>query len=284
MVRAPGIFRWRVEPPCVLFRRMIRLRSPLLLLSGLVLFVECHTGWAATISIQPVADTTLIQLASGNNLGGAGYFNAGTSGNGGYLNRALIRYDLSSIPAGSVITSVSITFDVIRQAQSGSQNSFFSLRRVFQSWGEGVQIAEDGNQLGMGAPAGPGEATWDSRFGGGAIWSQPGGAEGVDYSGTLSATALSAPTGEQMYFGPTPALMADVQTWVGQPELNFGWMLMTESEGIERTARMFASRESGFGPTLTIEFSPVPEPGVWAFAGLAALSMFVGLKRRRSLR
>ena len=260
---------------------MICLRSPFPFLLGVALFIACSAGQAEIISLQPVADTTLIQLASGNNLGGAAYFNAGTSGNGGYLNRALIRYDLSSIPAGSVITSVSLTFDVIRQAQSGSQNSYFSLRRVFQSWGEGVQIAEDGNQLGQGAPAAPGEATWDSRFAGSAAWSQPGGAPGVDYSGTPSSTALSAPTGEQMYFGPTPALMADVQTWVGQPGLNFGWMLMTESEGTERTARMFASRESGFGPTLEIEFSPVPEPGVWALAGLSAVSLFVGLRRRR---
>jgi hypothetical protein len=260
---------------------MIRLHR--LLLIGLAFFLGSFVGQAETISLQPVADTTLIQLAPGNNLGGAAYFNAGASGNGGYLSRALIRYDLSSIPAGSVITSVSLTFDVIRQSQSGSQNSFFSLRRVFQSWGEGEQIAEDGSQLGLGSPAAPGEATWDSRFAGGGVWSQPGGAAGVDYSATPSSTALSAPTGEQMYFGPTPALMADVQSWIGQPGNNFGWMLMTESEGLERTARMFASRESGFGPTLVIEFSPVPEPGVWGLVGVSALSLFVGLKRRRSI-
>lgn len=260
---------------------MIRLLRPSSFLSGLALFIICSGGRAETISLQPVADTTLIQLASGNNLGGAGYFNAGTSGNGGYLNRALIRYDLSSIPAGSIITSVSITFDVIRQAQSGSQNSFFSLRRMYQSWGEGGQIAEDGSQLGLGSPAAPGEATWDSRFAGGPGWSVPGGAAGVDFSDSPSATALSAPTGEQMYFGPTPALTADVQAWIGQPGLNFGWMLMTESESLERTARMFASRESGFGPTLVVEFSPVPEPGVWALAGLSALGFLMSRWRRR---
>ncbi len=256
-----------------------RLLLPLLL--GFASFMACPAGRAETISLQPVADTTLIQLAFGNNLGGATYFNAGSSGNGGFLNRALIRYDLSSIPAGSVITSVSLTFDVIRQAQSGSENSFFSLRRLLQSWGEGGQLAENESSPGLGSPAGPGEATWNSRFAGGANWSQPGGAEGVDYSGTLSSTAWSAATGEQMYFGPTPALMADVQSWVGQPGFNFGWMLRTESESLERTARMFASRESGFGPTLVIEFSPVPEPDLWALAGLSVVSLLAGLRGRR---
>src|SRR5213075_1038028 len=55
---------------------------------------------AETVSLQPIADTTLFQVAPGNNLGGAGFFNAGTAGNGN-RNRALLRFDFSgSIPTG----------------------------------------------------------------------------------------------------------------------------------------------------------------------------------------
>jgi hypothetical protein len=42
---------------------------------------------AETIALNPVADTTLIEIASEANLGGAGFFNAGTAGNG-FRNRS----------------------------------------------------------------------------------------------------------------------------------------------------------------------------------------------------
>src|SRR2546425_1067939 len=72
---------------------------------------------ADTLTLQPVADTTLIAIAPDNNLGGAGYFNAGTAGNG-YVNRALLRFDLTIIPSGSQILGVSLTMDVVREPET----------------------------------------------------------------------------------------------------------------------------------------------------------------------
>jgi hypothetical protein len=228
---------------------------------------------AETISLLPIADTTLIETAPDNNLSGATFFNAGTAGNG-KRNRGLILFDVSSaIPAGSTITSAELTLDIVRQPASGRQNSAFSLRRMFQSWGEGTQVPVDPNSPGQGAPAKPGEATWSFRTVGGEAWPQPGGQSGVSFSTTISSTAFVTGLGEQVQFTSTPQLVADIQAWLNQPRSNFGWMLMTESEAVGKTARSFASRESDFGPTLTIEFTPatVPEPSIIALVSLFAL-------------
>lgn len=237
-------------------------------------------GRADTISIQPVADTTLIEFAPDNNLGGGDFFNAGTAGNG-FRNRALMLFDPTElIPAGAVITSAQLSLFVVRQPNTGLQNSTFSLRRVLQSWAEGAQIpGEDGP--GIGVPASSGEATWNNRFSGGTLWAQPGGQAGVDFSTTISSMAFVGSLGDEIIFASGPVLIADVQFWLDNPLSNFGWMLKTESEAVGKTARSFASRERGFGPTLTLSYTVVPEPGTFALAGLF-LICFGAMMRRRS--
>ena len=57
---------------------------------------------------------------------------------------------------------------------------------------------------------------------------------------------------------------------------------MTESEEAGKTARSFASRESGFGPELTVNFVTVPEPSVLSLAGLFLAGLAFVARRRRS--
>jgi len=232
-----------------------------------------------TLTLQSVADTTLFSIGPDNNLGGAGFFNAGTAGNG-YLNRALLRFDLTIIPSGSQIIGVSLSMDVVREPASDRQNSLFSLRRVFVPWGEGIQVPAEPTSPGLGSLAVLGEATWNHRFAGGAPWDMPGGRAGTDFSTVLSSTAFVYGIGDPVQFETTPELIADLQHWVDNPGANFGWLMMTESEDVRRTARSFASRESGFGPTLTVEFTPVPEPSSLALLGLSAGVMGWVLGRR----
>ncbi len=240
-------------------------------------------GHADTISIQPVADTTLIEFAPDNNLGGGDFFNAGTAGNG-FRNRALMLFDPTElIPAGAVITSAQLSLLVVRQPNTGLQNSTFSLRRLLQSWSEGAQVpGEDGP--GIGAPALSGEATWNDRFSGGTLWAQPGGQAGVDFSTTMSSLAFVGGMGEEIIFASGPELIADVQSWLDNPSSNFGWMLKTESEALGKTARSFASLESGFGPTLTLSYTVVPEPSTFALAGLSLMCLGAMMRRRSSKR
>ena len=248
-------------------------------LASCVLRFGVGAACAETISLQPMADTTLIEIAPDNNLGGADFFNAGTAGSGGGRNRALLFFDLDAIPPGSIITGAELTLDIVRQPSSGQENSLFSLRRVLQSWGEGAQVPADSGRPGQGAPATAGEGTWNHRFAPFSAWSQPGGQAGADFSTALSSTAFVTGLGEQVIFSSTPQMVADIQAWLDQSDSNFGWMLKTESEQLAKTARSFASRESGFGPTLTVEFTAVPEPSVLVLVGVSLLC-FVALRRR----
>ncbi|HEY0548403.1 MAG TPA: CotH kinase family protein, partial [Verrucomicrobiae bacterium] len=180
----------------------------------------------------------------------------------------------------AVITGAQLSLLVVRQPNTGFQNSTFSLRRLLQAWAQGAQIPGEGGP-GIGASALPGEATWNNRFSGGTLWAQPGGQAGVDFSATISSLAFVGGTGDEIIFASGPALIADVQSWLDNPASNFGWMLKTESEAVGKTARSFASRESGFGPTLTLSYTVVPEPSAFALAGLF-LVCFGAIARRRS--
>lgn len=234
-----------------------------------------------SITLQPAADTTLFEVAPDSALGGADFFNAGTAANSS-RNRALLYFDLTGlIPSGAQITSVLLSMDVVRQPRADPESSLFSLRRVLSSWGEGSTYQADPLSPGKGGPAQIGDATWNYRSYNDTAWSTPGGAAGVDFSTDISSTTIVYGLGDLVMFENTPQLVSDVEFWVEHPELNFGWVLKTETEAQRRTARSFASRESGFGPTLIIDFVVVPEPATWCFAGLAAAGAWLACRRRR---
>jgi len=234
---------------------------------------------AETISLNPVADTTLIEYAADANLGGAGFFNGGTTGNG-YRNRALMQFTLSDlIPAGAIINSATLTLDIVRQPASELQPSPFGLHRMLTSWGEGDKIPEEGSP-GLGSPATDGEATWLYRSLGGQAWAAPGGLAGDDFSTTASSTAFVYGIGDPVQFESTLDIIADAQHWLNNPQANFGWLLMTETEEVTKSARSFASREDASGgPILVIDFTPVPEPATIGLLGLGLVAF--GILRRR---
>jgi hypothetical protein len=109
-----------------------------------------------------------------------------------------------------------------------------ALHRVLSPWSEGTSAASGGG----GAPAVAGDATWlhtlfDTQF-----WRAPGGDFEPDPSGF---TAVGSPG--VYVWGSTPALEADVQSWLDEPSSNHGWLL-TGNEKIRTTAKRFASREN----------------------------------------
>jgi hypothetical protein len=237
---------------------------------------------AETLILQPTADTTLIQIAPESNLGGADFFNAGTAGNGN-RNRALLLFGISdSIPEGSIINSVTLSLDMVRQPVDDWQPALFGLHRINLSWSEGAQVPEEGSP-GLGAPAAEGESTWTHRFFAGVPWSAAGGLPGVDFVADPSSTGFVFGLGDPVEFESTSGLTADVQMWVNNPQLNFGWMLMCESEEVRKSARSFASSENGSGgPFLTIDYTVVPEPApiLLLGGGLVLLGMMAWRRQR----
>ncbi len=248
----------------------------------LALVASRHPLFADSVTIYPVADGTLIQVAPDANLGGANFFNAGTAGNGN-RNRGLMRFSFSEdIPAGAVIDNAYLSLDIIRQPTMDMAVGIFELRRMLVSWGEGDKIPIEENSPGLGAPGTDGDSTWTHRSVGGATWEIAGGEKGTDFSSVVSSRTTVYGLGDAVDFESTPELVTDVQFWLDNPGANFGWVLMPEDERTRKTARSFASREDGSGgPRLIIEFTPVPEPATYALLGLGLLAMLGHMRRSR---
>jgi len=77
---------------------------------------------AETTVLSPVADTFINGRFPENNAGGHTWFDAGTDRLMG-VRRGLLRFDLSSIPAGSVVTSAVLTLQVAVVPPGGSPSS-----------------------------------------------------------------------------------------------------------------------------------------------------------------
>lgn len=234
------------------------------MLGALVPSVWCGKITAATINLQPVADTTLCEYAPDNNLGGTDFFIAGSTGGtaGGTKNRALIRFDLSAIPANSKIKSVSLLLEVAHFPPVDETPSF-ALHRMLRSWGEGDKdSSEELTSRGLGYPATVNEATWLSPFAFTTnTWSGPGGIG--DFASIVSSRALVNAVLFFPLFDSTPELIADVQTWLDNPAANFGWMLKAEDEDLFFSSRAYGSREftgidTNSAPIVMIEFMPPP--------------------------
>ena len=245
---------------------------PCVLIGALICFLgQAQAGAAETLTLNPVADATLFEVAPDNSGGAALFFNSGTTQNR-TRNRAMLMFDIASaLPYGSLITSVELQLEVLRQPVDGFEVSFMGLHRMLRSWGEGETFAVNG----FGTPAAVGDATWSHRFSTQDEWAVPGGAVDVDYSGLLSSGALVYGVGTTRFEGSAD-LIADVQSWLDHPELNHGWMLLCQNEELPFTARRFGSREDpNSAPALRIEFVTVPEPGVLMLGFIACVALTV---------
>ena len=78
---------------------------------------------------------------------------------------------------------------------------------------------------------------------------------GGDFEARSSGSALIGGPGSDTW-PSTDGMVADVQSWLDDPDANFGWLLRGNESGIQ-TAKRFDSRENGTAgnrPQLTIDF------------------------------
>lgn len=223
----------------------------LLLCISIFVGVGLATCQADEITLEPSKDNTIYE--DSNNLSnGSGIFlfsGATANRNNDRPRRALLEFDVSSLPAGATVTSASLEMTVTK-IPFGQVTNDFGLHRLTAEFGEGASDAP--GQEGRGTSASPGDATWsDSVLG--TAWGSPGGDFVSQPSAVTSVGALGKYTWDS-----TPMLVSDIQDWLADPESNFGWILIGD-ESTSKTAKRFGSREGAAAnrPMLTIEFDVV---------------------------
>ena len=104
-------------------------------------------------------DNSIYSEGSFSNALGHGLF-AGRTGTAPNRRRALIKFDLSSVPAGSTIQSASLSLTITKSPNA--TNRTFAFHRLTRDWGEATSNAE--GDEGAGAAATTGDATWAAPF------------------------------------------------------------------------------------------------------------------------
>lgn len=216
------------------------------MLSTLTFLLICNTIHADTINIPANKDNTLYQttgLALSN--GSGDYLFVGRTAQGeNDLRRGLLQFDLSGIPNDANIISVVLEITSSRTI-SGAQT--INMHKLTQDWGEGASNAS--GQEGTGTVAEPGDATWTNAFEGGASWNSAGG----DYDPSASASVVVSGLNTIQF--QSANLITEVENWLLNPAINFGWILIG-NEGSPATAYRFNSRENPTSPPqLIIDYS-----------------------------
>ncbi|MEM7514256.1 MAG: DNRLRE domain-containing protein [Bacteroidota bacterium] len=203
-----------------------------------------------TVSIEASKDNTLYESGSGSASNGVGaeLFVGRTNQANNRLRRALVQFDLSSIPAGATIESATLNVFVGRSAP-GSGNQASTLHKLTSDWGEGT--SNGGSLAGQGTSATENDATWVHAFSPATTWATAGG----DFESSPSASTDLGSVGAYSYTSEDMA--ADVQSWLDDADANFGWMIRG-NETVNRTAKLLISRESSNAdrrPTLVVTYT-----------------------------
>lgn len=225
----------------------------LLAAAGLLLAAP---AFADVVQFGASKDNTIYQNTDNSNGAGDHIF-AGRAAalNPNPVRRALLAFDLTSIPAGSTINSVTLRLRLSRA--SSSTLRLTSLHRVLADWGEGTSDAGAGGVgigEGDGVPATANDATWNNRFHPATAWTTLGG----DFEATPSASLNVGAINNFYTFGSTAGMVADVQLWLDNPAQSFGWIV----RGVETsaaTAKRFDSRTfvtEANRPLLTVDYTP----------------------------
>lgn len=207
-----------------------------------ILFSTIVSG--QTITLVANQDNTLYESPTGSLSNGIGEFLFAGQTNNGDLRRGVVRFDLSSIPNGAIITSCTLNLFVNK---TKTVPTVVSVHQLTKSWGEGTSDAP--GQEGAGTASTPNDATWIHNMFNTSTWTTAGG----DFIATVSAIDTINGTGVAAWSNAN--LLAEVQNWQSNPATNFGWILIGD-ESVNGTAVRFNSRENvTFLPSLRIHYS-----------------------------
>lgn len=191
-------------------------------------------------------DTYLGQPNPTFNHGAGVVLAVGFSGAAGTNYKSLIRFDLSSIPAGATITSAVVSLYCI--AEDATTDLTLDFRRSLVDWFEGVKTnsAPDGGQDG---------STWNLRNANGSVaWGAAGGLSGTDFVATAIASTVITNPGASFDWN----VLTDVQDFVNGTATNFGWWVSTASSTTAlKTFDSSGSTTAAQRPKLVINYTVV---------------------------
>jgi probable HAF family extracellular repeat protein len=179
--------------------------------------------------LTAVADTYISNASkeSTKNFGGA----TGLISDGNPDKSTLVRWDLSSVPAGSVVHSATISVNV-----SGTSGDTYEFYEVLQNWVES-------------------QATW-TKATSTTNWSAAG-VQGAAHGTTVLGT-ISAPTAGVRMVALGADGLAAVQRWINTPASNFG-MILQDYANSTNDDLVISSRETGASanrPRLVLTYDP----------------------------
>ncbi len=192
-----------------------------------------------TIVVNPVT-ATLTAIADTYLDNGSATTNFGTSAtlavSGKPDDATLLKWDLSSIPAGSTLQSAKLSLNV-----TGASANTYEIYELKRSWTES-------------------QATWKKATS--AVNWQTAGADGaMDRSTTVLGTVTASATGI-LNVTLNAAGLAVVQGWVNSPATNFGFVLQ-DYDNANKDDLVFSSRESTVAanrPQLQVVYNPPSPP------------------------
>jgi len=204
------------------------------LVLGMLLSILPATAWSAVATINPSQDNTVAQELPDNSSGACeSIFSGMIADTPDGARRALMQFDLSSIPPGSNINSVTLNMMVTRG--ENHVDSTFTLHPNTAAWAEGVEgCGVRGG--GQGEPS-TGGVTWTTKPGNG-------------------GASASTPVNDTMPSWSSATMVNEVQAWVNGTTPNYGWVLIGD-ETQTTTTRRFDSREGAIPPTLVVDFDCV---------------------------
>jgi len=208
--------------------------------------------YADSVAIVAGRDNTLYEEPAGALSNGAGeHFFAGRVGalGSGRIRRGLIWFDIAgTVPCDGTINAARLRLHMSKTVAGTLPVTIHLVRR---DWGEGVSDAL--GDEGSGAPSTPGDATWIHTFYNTDLWVAAGG----DFAPVPRASTDVGAIG-YYFWGSTPEMVADVQSWLNDPANNFGWEVVGFEETTQTTKR-FDTREnavSDFWPVLFVDYTP----------------------------
>ena len=204
-----------------------------------------------TLILQPDAaagiDTRILSSSADLNYGIKDSMLIGT-GAGGQINRGMIKFDISSLPAGATLTSATLALYCTGEANAADEDvgAHKSLVQWYEGDKDGGTTTIDGS-------------TWNNRNHIGAVaWTGgAGGVSGTEWTAVATATTAITTTGQFFNWN----VLADVNSWYGGAT-NYGWWLINTDEVNLSTRKTFSSSDEPTAaqrPKLTIVYT-LPTP------------------------